>query len=81
MVCGLGGVAGADVPPQLSEEDPNAKALHYVTDAARSPDPSQTCSSCALYQGDAKSVQAGCLLFPKQWVRAAGSCSSWAPQM
>ena len=66
----------------LSEDDPKAKALYYVEDATKSKgDPTHLCSSCGLYQGDSKSTQGPCLVFPKYLVKASGTCSSWAPQM
>jgi hypothetical protein len=81
-VGGLGGRTTAQEATVLSEADPKAKALHYVEDAAKSAgDPTHLCSSCGLYQGDSKSAQGPCLLFPKYLVKASGTCSSWAPQM
>lgn len=79
---GLVGPAKSQDAATLSEADPKAKTLHYVEDAKRSPgDPTHLCSTCGLYQGDYKSAQGPCLLFPKYLVKATGTCSGWAPQM
>ncbi len=79
---GLSGQAKSQETALLSEADPKAKALHYVADATRSTgDRTHLCSSCGLYQGDSKSAQGPCLLFPKYLVKAAATCSNWAPQM
>jgi len=67
--------------PLLSEQDPLAKQHGYLEDAARSPEPTHTCISCALYQGSADSAQGPCQIFPKHQVKAAGTCKEWAPQM
>jgi hypothetical protein len=69
----------ADAPP-LSEDDPTAKALKYVSDASKATGakPGSKCGNCALYQGGAGSAQGGCLLFPGKSVKATGWCSSWA---
>jgi hypothetical protein len=66
--------------PLVSEDDPTAKALKYVSDAstATGAKPGSKCGNCALYQGGAGSAQGGCLLFPGKSVKAAGWCSSWA---
>ncbi|HUO18188.1 MAG TPA: high-potential iron-sulfur protein [Steroidobacteraceae bacterium] len=71
--------AGAAELPLLTADDPTAKALKYVPDAAKSPDakPGSKCATCALYQGAAGSAQGGCLLFPGKAVKATGWCSSW----
>ena len=69
---------GADMP-LITEDDPTAKALKYVSDAAKSPEakPGSACANCRLYQGAAGAAQGGCLLFPGKSVRAGGWCSSW----
>ena len=40
-----------------------------------------SCANCALYQGASGTTQGPCQLFPGKDVKAAGWCSSWAPQM
>lgn len=63
----------------LSEDDPAAKAVHYVTDASRAKDakPGSTCANCSLYSGDSKSDHGTCVLFGSKQVKANGWCSSW----
>jgi len=76
-------VASAAAPPLLSADAPEARAVKYVEDArqARDAQPGSRCGNCALYQGANSSTQGACQLFPGKDVRAAGWCSSWAPQM
>jgi hypothetical protein len=75
----------ADAAPAalLSSEAPEAKAVNYVENAALAKDraPDSSCATCALYQGAAGSAQGPCQLFPGKAVKAAGWCSSWAPQL
>jgi len=78
----LRNVALAADLPLLAETDPTAKALKYVADVKTSKaDPTHVCSKCALYTGAAGSTQGPCKIFPKNQVKAGGSCSAWAPQM
>jgi High potential iron-sulfur protein len=65
--------------PLVTADDPTAKALKYVEDAAKAADakPGSKCANCTLYQGTAGSAQGGCLLFPGKAVKATGWCSSW----
>ncbi|GAC1453173.1 MAG: hypothetical protein PVSMB6_06990 [Steroidobacteraceae bacterium] len=69
--------------PLLSVDAPDAKAVKYVESAAQAPGrvPDSSCANCGLYQGAAGSTQGPCQLFPGKAVRAAGWCSSWAPQL
>jgi len=73
----------AATAPLLSVSAPEAKAVHYVEDArnAKGASPGNNCANCALYQGAAGSSQGACQLFSGKDVKAAGWCSSWAPQM
>ncbi|MBV8145170.1 MAG: high-potential iron-sulfur protein [Gammaproteobacteria bacterium] len=73
----------AATAPLLSVDAPAAKAVKYVEDARRAPGaaPGSSCATCALYQGPNGSTQGPCQLFPGSEVKAAGWCSSWAPQM
>ena len=72
--------------PQLSEDDPMAKAMKYTNDAS-SVDPStrnnpaadQNCANCALIQADEGDWRP-CQIFPGKAVNAAGWCSVWAPK-
>jgi hypothetical protein len=75
-------VAAAADLPLLSESDPTAKALKYFDDVKSSKtDPTHVCAKCALYGGSAGSAQGPCKVFPKNQVKAGGTCSAWAPQM
>lgn len=69
--------------PLVTLDDPTAKALKYVSDAAKSPEakPGSACANCKLYQGAAGAAQGGCLLFPGKSVRATGWCSSWTTKV
>jgi hypothetical protein len=76
----------ADAAPAAPPVDPGsaeAKAVKYVEDAARASGATagNRCATCALYQGADGSTQGPCQIFPGKAVKAAGWCSSWAPQM
>lgn len=69
---------------KLSESDPAAKAVGYVTvaakaDKARFPDfkAGQTCSNCSLFQGNPADAWGGCTLFGTKQVAGGGWCSSY----
>jgi hypothetical protein len=87
---GLAPLAAVSVPralaaeaPLLAVSAPEAKAVKYVENAGQAKEalPGNTCANCALYQGAYGSAQGPCQLFPGKDVKAAGWCSSWAPQM
>lgn len=65
--------------PLVTEHDPTAKALQYVSDASKATGakPGSKCANCSNYQGSAGSAQGGCLLFPGKAVKATGWCLSW----
>jgi hypothetical protein len=67
----------------LNPADAAAKAVQYVEDAKRAKGAASgsTCANCALYLGGAGTAQGPCQIFPGKQVKAAGWCSSWAPQM
>jgi hypothetical protein len=72
--------------PQLSEDDPMAKAMKYTHDGStvdpstrNNPAADQSCSNCALIQGDEGDWRP-CQIFPGKAVNAAGWCSVWAPK-
>ena len=69
--------------PLLAVNAPEAKAVKYVEDAkdAQGATPGSNCANCGLYQGPSGATQGPCQLFPGKEVKAAGWCSSWAPQM
>ena len=79
--------AGASDLPQLSEDDPMAKAMKYTHDAStvdpstrNNPAADQTCANCALIQGDDGDAWRPCQIFPGKAVAANGWCSVWAPK-
>ena|SRR5829696_8441953 len=68
----------------LSEADPAAKSLAYVTDASKvnakaNPNykPGQKCANCLQYTGKAGAAEGLCALFPNKTVKAAGWCKVW----
>jgi high potential iron-sulfur protein len=69
--------------PLLSPAEPAAKAVRYVEDArqAKGATAGSTCANCALYLGATGAAQGPCQIFAGKQVKAAGWCSSWAPQM
>ena len=75
--------ASADDAPLLAVDAAEARAVKYVEDAsqAKEAQPGNNCGSCALYQGQYGSAQGPCQIFPGKTVKAAGWCTSWAPQM
>lgn len=89
----LTGAASAQAPApnaplaQLDVNDPTAKALLYVEDAAKvdrkNPlaarfTPDQKCSSCSQIQGKAGDAHRPCAIFPGKLVASNGWCSVWA---
>lgn len=76
-------LADTESMPQVSEDDPMAKALNYVEDAktvdAAKRASDRFCNNCALYTGSADDEWAGCQIFPGKSVAGAGWCSAWAP--
>jgi High potential iron-sulfur protein len=69
--------------PLLNADDPEARKVKYTEDAAteKSAGKDNNCGNCALYEGTYKSTQGPCQIFPGKHVKAAGWCSSWAPQL
>ena len=77
-----------DLPP-VQLDNPTARALLYVHDAAdvdaSNPlaarfEAGQNCANCIQIQGDDGAEWRPCPLFPGQTVNAAGWCSAWAPK-
>jgi hypothetical protein len=73
--------------PQLSVDDPMAKAMKYTHDAStvdaatrNNPAPEQNCANCALVQGEDGPEWRPCQIFPGKAVNANGWCSVWAPK-
>lgn len=72
-----GAEAQAQDLPHLAEDDPTGQSLKYI---AKSTTDGQTCSNCALIQGDDGDAWRPCQIFPGKLVNAEGWCSVWAPQ-
>jgi hypothetical protein len=69
--------------PFLSPDAKEAQAVKYVEDASKAKGavPGSTCANCAVYQGRSGAPAGACQIFPGKQVKAAGWCSSWAPQI
>ena len=89
-IAGLAAVPAAALVAQdaaaemLSESDPTAKSLGYVTDAKKvdpkaNPNykPGQVCANCMQYTGKAGSTAGPCNIFAGKDVAAAGWCKVW----
>lgn len=97
MLAGLGLLGAVASPrartqeerlPKLTEDDPTALRLGYVTDAARvdtSAYPhraaeaarAQFCKTCQFYIGDVDANWGPCVVFPDKLVSTKGWCSNW----
>jgi hypothetical protein len=73
--------------PMVDPNDPQAKALGYVTDATKvdkSKYPKyqsgQHCAVCQLYQGPASAQTAPCTIFAGKRVVGPGWCSAFVPK-
>jgi hypothetical protein len=82
----LESTAQAQDLPHLELDDPTAKALFYVHDAAEIDtsvagyeryEEGQSCENCIQLQGEAGAEWRPCALFPGKLVAAAGWCSVW----
>ncbi|HXQ20074.1 MAG TPA: high-potential iron-sulfur protein [Candidatus Acidoferrales bacterium] len=69
----------------LDPNDPQAKALGYVTDTTKvdakgnpTHKPDQKCANCVQYQGKTTDPAAPCTIFAGKQVAAAGWCKVWA---
>jgi High potential iron-sulfur protein len=73
------GARGADLP-LISEQDPAAKAVHYVEDASRAKGATSgaTCASCSIFSAQGGAAVGTCTLFPGKLVKAAGWCNAWS---
>ena len=68
----------------LSENDPTAKSLGYVTDASKvnakanpTYKPGQKCANCLQFSGKPNAADGPCTIFPNKTVKAAGWCKVW----
>jgi hypothetical protein len=68
--------------PLVGADDPTAKGVGYVADAAATKSPAfkagSNCGNCALYTGAAGSVSGPCGIFPGKGVAAKGWCTAYA---
>lgn len=74
----------AEAAEPLSESDPTAKSLGYVTDAKKvdakaNPNykPGQDCANCMQFTGKAGAADGPCNIFPGKTVKAQGWCKVW----
>ena len=74
------GSAIASELPRLSEDDPTAKALSYVHDAANAQAGKRKdgtyCKNCNLIKGN-EGAWRGCAICPGKAVNADGWCAGW----
>ena len=82
-ILGLGEIA-TEGRRRVEEADETATALGYKhdtkqVDKQRYPNHSaaQTCANCAMYQGGAADGWAGCAMFGRKHIAAAGWCQAW----
>jgi hypothetical protein len=68
----------------LTEDDPYAKSMGFVTDTNRANgkrykkhSPDQSCSSCQLYKGEPGSAEGPCSFFGKRIVPSTGWCRNY----
>lgn len=71
----------------LTDDDPQAKALAYVSNAENVDreaqpryEPGQACANCALFMGEPGAANGPCSIFPGRLVAATGWCSVYAPK-
>lgn len=86
-IAGTGREAVAQDLPHVTEDDPMAQGMRYTHDASSvdpstraRPEPDQTCSNCALVQGNDGDAWRPCQIFQGKAVNANGWCSVWAPK-
>ena len=81
----LTNAAMAQSQTAVTEDDPQALALGYKTDATKTdakkyPGYSavQSCSGCALFQGKSNEESGSCAVYGNRQVASKGWCSVWA---
>src|ERR1700728_2883787 len=72
--------AAAGSLPLISEQDPAAKAVHYVEDASRAEAAASGAhsSTCPIYSAPAGATQGPCTLSRGRLAKAAAWCTSWS---
>ena len=69
---------------RISEDDPQAKALHYRHDAAdvdhESYEEGQNCANCGLFTDPEAEEWGPCEAFGGKHVAAEGWCNAWVPR-
>ena len=77
----------ASAQAMVADNDPQAAAVGYVSDAAKvdkAKQPKfaagQNCGNCALFQGKAGDKAGMCPLFAGKQVAASGWCNAYAPK-
>jgi hypothetical protein len=87
MVPALGLIRTAEAQGMtpLDPNDPQAKALGFVSDAGQvnaaanaTYKPGQKCGTCAQFQGKAGDARGGCNIFVGHTVPSGGWCKVWA---
>lgn len=83
-VLAAGNVMAQAALPALSEKDPAAVGLGYAADttkvdAKKYPQhkADQKCNNCQFWQGAATDAWAGCAMFGRKHIAAAGWCLAW----
>lgn len=81
---GLLVAAPARAQAKVDEADENAVALGYRHDSSKvdgrkhpQHKPDQKCSNCQFWQGSASDAWAGCAMFGRKQIAAAGWCVAW----
>lgn len=79
-----GAAAGARAQAKVDEADDTAVQLGYKHDTAKVDSkkypqhkPDQTCNNCSFWQGSASDAWAGCAMFGRKHIAAAGWCVAW----
>ncbi len=74
----------AQAQTMVSEKDPQAVALGYVSDAKRADTKKfpkyaagDACQNCQLFQGKPTDKSGGCPLYAGKQVASTGWCSAW----
>ena len=70
----------AHAAEMVAESDPQASALGYVADAAKSDkrtDTAAACHNCGLYTGKEGEESGPCAIFQGKLVHANGWCTAW----